>query len=223
VSRATFGSLPWRSRSQRDLAAKSCPAHNFVIWSENISQKWSQYWDDVLRATFRLLPWRSRSQHDLAAKLCPAKNFVIWSRFLQLLHMNDHHIETTCRAQHLGHYLEGQGHSMTLTAKSRPTHNFVIWSRILKILQKHDHYIETMCPAQHLGLYIEGQGHRPWPCIKIDSTCCMQHLGRYLEVKVTAWPLAKLFTARNFVIWSRFKNYLTWMISILRRCFECNI
>jgi hypothetical protein len=33
VSRATFGSLPWRSRSQHDLAAKSCPAHNFVIWS----------------------------------------------------------------------------------------------------------------------------------------------------------------------------------------------
>jgi hypothetical protein len=30
---ATLGSLPWRSRSQHDLAAKSCPAHNFVIWS----------------------------------------------------------------------------------------------------------------------------------------------------------------------------------------------
>jgi len=29
----TFGSLPWRSRSQHDLAAKSCPAQNFVIWS----------------------------------------------------------------------------------------------------------------------------------------------------------------------------------------------
>jgi len=33
VSRATFGSLPWRSRSQHDLASKSCPAHYFVIWS----------------------------------------------------------------------------------------------------------------------------------------------------------------------------------------------
>jgi len=33
VSRATFRSLPWRSRSQHDLAAKSCLAHNFVIWS----------------------------------------------------------------------------------------------------------------------------------------------------------------------------------------------
>jgi len=33
VSRAKFRSLPWSSRSQRDLAAKSCPAHNFVIWS----------------------------------------------------------------------------------------------------------------------------------------------------------------------------------------------
>ena len=33
VPRATFGSLPWRSRSQHDLAAKSCPPHNLVIWS----------------------------------------------------------------------------------------------------------------------------------------------------------------------------------------------
>ena len=33
VSRAPIGSLPWRSRSQHDLASKSCPAHNFVFWS----------------------------------------------------------------------------------------------------------------------------------------------------------------------------------------------
>jgi hypothetical protein len=33
VSRETFVSLPWRSRSQHDFAAKSCPAHNFVILS----------------------------------------------------------------------------------------------------------------------------------------------------------------------------------------------
>ena len=32
VSR-NIGSLPWRSSSQCDLAAKSCPAYNFVIWS----------------------------------------------------------------------------------------------------------------------------------------------------------------------------------------------
>jgi hypothetical protein len=39
---------------------------------------------------------------------CPAHKFVIWSRILQLL------IETTWRVQHLGRYLEDQGHSMTL-------------------------------------------------------------------------------------------------------------
>jgi len=32
VSRATFRLLPWRPRSQHDLAAKSCLAQNFVIW-----------------------------------------------------------------------------------------------------------------------------------------------------------------------------------------------
>jgi len=81
---------------------------------ETNSQKWSPYWDNVSQVTFGSLPWRSRSQHDLAAKLCPAHNFVIWSRISKILYRNDHHIETTCRAQHLGEFLEGQGHSMTL-------------------------------------------------------------------------------------------------------------
>jgi len=34
MSRATFGSLPWRSSSQHDLSAQSFPAHNFVFWSQ---------------------------------------------------------------------------------------------------------------------------------------------------------------------------------------------
>jgi hypothetical protein len=33
MTRTTFGSVTWRSRSQHDLAAISCPAHNFVICS----------------------------------------------------------------------------------------------------------------------------------------------------------------------------------------------
>jgi hypothetical protein len=81
---------------------------------KTISQKWSPYWDDMSRATFGSLLWRSRSQHDLAAKSCPAHKIVTWRWILQLFHRNDHHIKTTCRAQHLGRYVEGQGHSMTL-------------------------------------------------------------------------------------------------------------
>ena len=46
--------------------------------------------------------------------LCPAHNFVIWSQILKLFYRNDHHVVTTFRAQHLGPYLEGQGHSATL-------------------------------------------------------------------------------------------------------------
>jgi len=45
---------------------------------------------------------------------CPAHNFVIWSRISKLFYKNDHHVETTCSVQHLGPYLKGQGHSMTL-------------------------------------------------------------------------------------------------------------
>jgi len=46
--------------------------------------------------------------------LCPGHNSVIWSPISKLFHRNDHHVETTCRAQHLGPYLEGQGHRVTL-------------------------------------------------------------------------------------------------------------
>ena len=34
---------------------------------------------------------------------CPAHNFVIWSWIQKLFLRNDHHIETMCLAQHLGH------------------------------------------------------------------------------------------------------------------------
>jgi len=81
---------------------------------KTISHKWSPCLDDVSRTTFGSLPWRSRSQYDLSAKKFPAHNFVIWSRILQLVHSNDNQIETTCRMQHFGCYIEGQGNSMTL-------------------------------------------------------------------------------------------------------------
>jgi len=34
MSREIFGLLPWRSRSQHDLEAKSCLDHNFIIWCQ---------------------------------------------------------------------------------------------------------------------------------------------------------------------------------------------
>jgi hypothetical protein len=68
------------------------------------SERWSPYWIDVSHTTFGSLAWRSMSQNDLAAETCLAYNFVIWSRNLQLFHRNDHHIETMCRAQHLGYF-----------------------------------------------------------------------------------------------------------------------
>jgi len=108
------------------------------------SQKRSPYSDAVSQATFKSQPWRSRSQHDLVTKSCPAHNFVIWSRILQLFHRNDYFIETPCRKQHLGRYLEGQGHSMTLQQKRvRPKTFF--WSLILQLFDRNDHYIEMMC------------------------------------------------------------------------------
>jgi len=108
--------LPWRSRSQHDLSAKFFRPITllFEVDLKTISHEWSPYWDDVSSATFRLLSWRSRSQQDLTAKLCPAQNFVIWGRILHFIYTNNHYDETTWRTLHLGRYLEGQCHSMTL-------------------------------------------------------------------------------------------------------------
>ena len=80
------------------------------------------------------LHWRLMSQHDLAAKSCPSHNFVIWSLILQLFHRNDHHIKKTCREQHLGRYIEGQGHRMT--TKSCPAHYCYLKSHFETIWQK---------------------------------------------------------------------------------------
>jgi len=157
------------------------------------------------RTIFGLLPLRSRSQHDLAAKSCPAHNFVIWSRISKIFHRNDYHIATTCHTQHLGCYIEGQGHSMTfqqncfrlitllfevdlktislewspywddvpsatfrllpwrsrwqqdLTANSCLAYNFVIWSRILQFLHKWSSYWDVS-RATFWSLF-KGQGH----------------------------------------------------------------
>jgi len=51
------------------------------------------------------------------SKIVSTHIFVIWSRISKLFHRNDQHIETTCHTQHLGRYLAGQGHSMTLQQK----------------------------------------------------------------------------------------------------------
>jgi len=194
---------------------------------------------------FGSIPWRSRSQHDLAAKLCPAHNFVIWSRISKLFHRNDHHIETTCRAQHLGRYLKGQGHSATLQQnRVRPiTLLFEVgfwnyFTDMIIILKWHVARIIWVTP---LKVKVTA-----WPCSKIVSGSYFCYLKSDFETisqkwspywddvsRTTFWSLpwrsrsqyvlaAKSCQAHNFVIWTRFKNYFTWMITILRRHVECN-
>jgi hypothetical protein len=79
---------------------------------------------------------------------------VILSRILQLFHRNDHHIGKTCHAQHLGRYLESQGHSMTLQQNR-------VWPITLLFQVGFYNYfiemitiiIEMTCHAQHLGCF----------------------------------------------------------------------
>jgi len=98
--------VPWWSRSQHDLAAKSCPAHNFVIWCPIL-----KYFTEMITILRRrvasnnwVVPWRSRSQHGFAAKACPAHKCVFWSWILQLFNRNNHCIEMMCH--YLAHCLD---------------------------------------------------------------------------------------------------------------------
>jgi len=82
-ARAAFGSLPWRSRSQYDLEAKSCPAHNFVIWSRFLKLFYRNDYHIKMTCRAQHLGRYLKDQdhkYDLEAKSCPAYYFVIWSR-----------------------------------------------------------------------------------------------------------------------------------------------
>jgi len=119
-------------------------------------------------ATFRFLPWMSRSQHGLAAKSCPAHNFVIWRRISKLFHRNDHHIEMTCRAQHLSRYLEGQGHSMTFQQNSfRP---ITLWFKV-----KFYNYFTGMITI-----------------LRQRVTCCIWIAT--MKAMITEWPCSKIMS-----------------------------
>jgi len=117
ICKCKFGSLPWRSRSQHDLEAKSCPAYNFVIWSQILKQFHRN--DHHIKTTCReqdLGRFLEGQGHSMTLQQNCVRSitwlFKVW--FYNSFHRNDYHIETTCHEQHLGRYIEGQGHSMTL-------------------------------------------------------------------------------------------------------------
>jgi hypothetical protein len=97
---------------------------------------------------------------------CLAHNLVIKSQILQLFYRNDHHIETTCRTQHLGRYLEGQGHNMTLQQNSV-------------------HPITSLFEVGFYNYFTEMITILSWPvACNIWVTT--------LKIKVTAWPCSKI-------------------------------
>ena len=95
-----------------------------------------------------------------------------------------------CSAQHLGRYLKGQGHSMTLKLNHVQT-IISLFEVSLKLFHRNDDHFETMCCMQDLGRYLEGRCH-----------------SITLEQKRVR-PITLLFEVR-------FYNYMTEMISILR-------
>ena len=107
---------------------------------------------------------------------CPAHNFVIWSGISKLFYRNDHHVVTTCHAQHLGSYLEGQGHSATLKQnRVRPI-------TLLLAVEFRKYFTEMITILR-------------WRVARNIWVTT-------LKVKVTPDLAAKSCLANNFVIWS---------------------
>jgi len=82
--------------------------------------------------------------------------------------MNDHHVETTCCAQYLGRYLEGQGHSMTFQQNSfRP---ITLWFEV-----EFYNYFKGMITILrqrvpcNIWVAILKAKFTAWPCSKIVS------------------------------------------------------
>ena len=105
-----FGSLPWRLRSQRDIAAKSCPAHNFVIWSR-VSKIFHKN-DHHIETTCRPQMWIATLKVKVTLQQNRVRPITLWFEVEFYNYFTG--IITILRRQHLGCYLEGQGHSMTL-------------------------------------------------------------------------------------------------------------
>ena len=96
---------------------------------------------------------------------------MIWRRILQLFHRNDHHIETTCHAQHLGRYLEGQGHSMTLQQNSfRP---ITLWFEV-EFYNYFTGMITILRQRVACNIWVTTLKAKvtAWPCSKIVSGLC---------------------------------------------------
>jgi len=79
---ATFGSLPWRSRSFK-VRFRNNFTEMITILRRHVTFK-------IWAATLKVM-----SQHDLSTKSCPAHILVIWSQILQLFYISNHHIDTT--------------------------------------------------------------------------------------------------------------------------------
>jgi len=144
----------WCPRKQTNLEVT-------IKMSNYLFKKAKCHWQMHFYAPRKIF-WGAYSHRVVCAYVpnsCPAHNFVIWSWILKLFHRNDHNIKTMCCAQHLGRYLEGQSHSMTMQQNRVRPINFFIISWILKLFHSNDHHIETTYHTQHLGCYLEGQGH----------------------------------------------------------------
>jgi len=158
----TFRSLPWRSRLQHDLEAKSCPAHNFVIWSWILKRVHRN--DHHIEGTCReqdlgrYLEGQDHSMTSQHNRVHPITwLFEVWFYNYYTKKWSPYWVDMSRST--IGSLPWRSRSRHDLAAKSCPAHNFVIWSPILNIFHINYHHIETPCRKQDLGRYLVGQGH----------------------------------------------------------------
>ena len=195
-----------RSRSQSGQRSKSCFSNNSKTTEANLmklhrniehnekvcrAQELGLYAQGqghnqvrghiVTRTRLSFLCPRSRSQSGQRSKSCFSNNSKTTEANLMKLHRNIEHNEKVCRAQELGLYAQGQGHSQVrghivmrtrlsfLCPRSRSqsgqrskscfSNNSKTTEANLMKLHRNIEHNEKVCRAQELGLYAQGQGH----------------------------------------------------------------
>jgi len=142
---------------------------------------------------------------------------VIWSQILQLFHRNDHHIETTCRVQHLGCYHEGQGHSMTL-------HQNRVWPKTLLFEVRFYNYFwqtTSLCPIPIRGALPGSDRLLFYPLFLVALFFLTLKHGLFLKFMCSVrWLIVTIFWTWKYICtqlmisWSVSCNSGLWIMSL---------
>jgi len=134
-----------------DLAAKSCPSHNFGIWYQILKrfQRNDHHIDTILIRCVARKSWVATLKVMVTAWPCSKILSGPYLRYLKAdfktISQKWSHIVTTCCKQHLGLLPWRSRSQHDLRAESYPAHNFVFWSQILQLFLTNYSSVSNTC------------------------------------------------------------------------------